>query len=461
MSARWVVLKLGGTSVASVEGWRSLEPAVCSALAQGERVLVVCSALASVSNTIDSAIARSERGEGARAEVEALCRQHQSLAHALGIALPAAVMAALGDLEAGLSAIEAAKRADPPTRARLMALGEHMSSQIGTIWLRARGHIARWVDARDLLAADGAETSEARRFLQAEVVPACDPQHLASLEAGEPVLVTQGFIARGKHGETVLLGRGGSDTSASVLGVLFRASRVEIWTDVPGLFTGDPAHLSSARPLPELGYDEAEAMASLGAKVLHPRSVAPLRAASIPLHVRSTYRRDLPGTFISKNTPIGAKAVTSRSGLYLLKMSRPVRWQPIGFLAEVSACFQQHGLSIDMLSSSPGLITATIDPLSAPQEEIDGLLDDLGTVCAVDLSGRAASVSIVGSRLRSDMARLGSALAVADGFLVHALLQGASDHHLTLVVDEASRAPLAARLHAALFEGRESSGVAA
>jgi diaminopimelate decarboxylase/aspartate kinase len=139
-------------------------------------------------------------------------------------------------------------------------------------------------------------------------------------------------------------------------------------------------------------------------------------------------------------------------------MRRPARWQPIGFLADISSCFQRHGLSIDLLSTSSGLVTATFDPLSAPRAELDGLLGELERVCAVELHRPVASVSLVGTALRSDLARLGPALAVAAGWRVHALVQGASDHHLTLVVDEADRAELLSRLHATLFEGGTEDG---
>jgi diaminopimelate decarboxylase/aspartate kinase len=455
--SRWAVLKFGGTSVASVSGWAAIEAAVQQVMARGERALVVCSALAGVSSAIEAAIDLAERGERPSVPRAMLGRAHHELADALGVELPGAVEAALAELDRELMSIARARQACPRTRARLMGLGEQMSTRLGVAWLRARGLPARWTDARDLLVStDAPELPEMQRFLQAEVVPTEDPVRMAVLREGPPVVLTQGFVGSSPSGEPVLLGRGGSDTSAAVLGAWLQASRVEIWTDVPGMFTGNPADLPEARLLDALSYDEAFAMATLGAKVLHPRTIRPVRTAGIPLHVRSTYQPHLAGTVIRESASPGVKAVTSRSGLTLVRMRRPASWQPVGFLADISACFQRHGLSIDLLSASSGLITATLDPLSAPRAELDGLLGELERVCAVEIERPVASVSLVGTALRSELARMGPALAVTAGVPVHALVQGASDHHLTLVVDESARAELLQRLHAALFEGAET-----
>ena len=116
------------------------------------------------------------------------------------------------------------------------------------------------------------------------------------------LVITQGFIVSNKAGETVLLGRGGSDTSASCLGAVLGAERIEIWTDVPGMFTANPHDIPSARLLRQLDYAEAQELATMGAKVLHPRSIEPAQRQRIPLHIKCTSVPDLPGTVISDDT---------------------------------------------------------------------------------------------------------------------------------------------------------------
>ena len=94
------------------------------------------------------------------------------------------------------------------------------------------------------------------------------------------------------EGDTVLLGRGGSDTSAAIFAAKVGASRLEVWTDVPGMFTANPRDVPGARLLRSLDYDEAQELATTGAKVLHPRCIAPVRAAGIPLHTRTRERNE-------------------------------------------------------------------------------------------------------------------------------------------------------------------------
>ena len=103
------------------------------------------------------------------------------------------------------------------------------------------------------------------------------------LEALSGLVITQGFIAGDDDGNTVLLGRGGSDTSASYLAAKLRAQRIEIWTDVPGMFSANPRSTPTARLLRALHYDEAQEIATSGAKVLHPRCILPARQYRIPL----------------------------------------------------------------------------------------------------------------------------------------------------------------------------------
>ena len=106
---------------------------------------------------------------------------------------------------------------------------------------------------------------------------------LQRFEPLSPVLITQGYVARTRDGRTALLGRGGSDTSAALLAGRLGCSQLEIWTDVPGLFSTDPRLVPQARLLAELGYDEALEMAASGAKVVHPRCIRAAAATGTPM----------------------------------------------------------------------------------------------------------------------------------------------------------------------------------
>ena len=455
-NSNWVVMKFGGTSVASVDGWRTIAKAACAVRAEGKRALVVCSALSGVSNLLERLLDTAARGEDITSGMAELELRHHSLAADMGVPVPDEVTRLLGAIRDALEGVRLLSEASPRTRARVLSGGELMSTHLGVAWLATQDVDCAWADARELLRAEPSHESSYRAYLSAVVKPEQSPRLRGSLPVHD-VLVTQGFIASNHEGHTVLLGRGGSDTSASYLAVLLGADRVEIWTDVPGLFSAHPRKVENAQPLPALGYDEVAAMASLGVRALHPRCLEPVADVGLPLHVRSTYMPDEEGTVVDdRDTAPGIKAVTARKGLALLRMCRPSEWQPIGFVADVSNCFKDAGLSIDLMSTSPSTITTTVDMTSAPGASLDALLASLEEVCDVTVQRPVASVSLVGTGVRDTFEDVGDALRHLHGVPVEMVTQGAANHHLTVVVDEEQADGLVQTLHDALFAHPEA-----
>src|SRR5262249_28711225 len=162
-----------------------------------------------------------------------------------------------------------------------------------------------------------------RRYLAASCSSAAEPELAAKLGKESDIILTQGFIARDANGETVLLGRGGSDTSASYFAAKLVAERLEIWTDVPGMFTANPRKVPDARLLLRLGYEEAQELATMGASVLQPRCIEPVRRHGIPLLIRWTQHPEREGTVIAADVSGGGaevKAVSDKRNLVLVSM---------------------------------------------------------------------------------------------------------------------------------------------
>ncbi|TPV94267.1 MAG: bifunctional aspartate kinase/diaminopimelate decarboxylase [Myxococcales bacterium FL481] len=449
----WVVLKFGGTSVASAERWNTISGLVADRLAAGERPLVVCSALAGVSDLLEASLREAKRGEykPVLAEIEAV---HDTLAESLGVSLDASCRALINQLDRTLMGVSLLREATTKQRARVMATGEILASRIGHAFLERRGVNTAWVDARDYLQSVDPSTMPAQvRHLAATCDAARDAEMASQLEAlAARAIVTQGFIARDAHGDTVLLGRGGSDTSAAYLAAKLGARRCEIWTDVPGMFTANPTQVPNARLLRALDYNEAQEIASTGARVLHPRCLGPLARARIPLHVRCTPRPDLDGTVVATrelgSTP-QVKAISARRGVTLISMDTIGMWHEVGFLADVFGIFKRHGISIDLLSTSETNVTVSLDP-ERPLGDDDALaqlIAELSAFCTVREIGPCAAVSLVGNRIRGMMHRLGPALESFEEQEIHLVTQAASDLNLTFVVDEDQADRLVTRLH--------------
>lgn len=438
--------------MATAEGWATIRTVMEERIGQGATPVIVASALSGVSDLLEEACHEAQRGREVDGLLETLRGRHEALARDLGVAVPDTVRDLFDELAGCLQGALLVREVTPRLRARILSFGERLSTRLGVHWLAQRGVAVEWVDARTLLTGIApAHATDERRYLSAVVDTRRDESIEARL-AGATAVLTQGFIAQDAEGDTVLLGRGGSDTSAAYFGALLGAERVEIWTDVPGLFSMNPARSDEARFLPVVGYDEAEMLASLGGRVLHPRCIGPARRAGIPLQVRSTYRPDLAGTVVHGAGRPGLKAVTSRGQLAMVVAKRPWVWQPVGFLADVTAAFKRHGVSVDLLSTSPSTLLATIDPSANPLSTLDPLLDDLGEVCEASVVPNVASVSVVGTEIQASLESLGVHLVTELGSAVHMVSHGASDHHMSFVVDEAVAEELEAQLHALLFE---------
>lgn len=465
MQHRWVVLKFGGTSVSTLARWETIAGVIRERIAEGLRPVVVCSAVTKVSNMIEALLDEAVAGahEPLLVEIEG---KHRSLAAQLGLDADQIVGEELAELRRIALGVSLIHDVGPRVRARTMALGEMMSTKLGEAWLRANGVSSSWCDARDLLTSVRTpNASEQRHFLSA----VCDSNRddeLASRLASVPgsALITQGFIARDTDGETVLLGRGGSDTSAALIAGRIGAERLEVWTDVPGMFTANPRQIQSARLLRRLGYEEAQELASTGASVLHPRCIDPVRRHLIPVHIRDSNRPHLQGTVIAddyEEEGAQVKSVAVRKGVTLITMDSLGMWQQVGFLAEVFGVFLRHGLSVGLVATSESNITVSLDASSNSLDRaaLRALLEELSEHCEARLISNAASISLVGRNIRSILHLLAPALQAFEEQQLFLLTQSASDVNLSFVMEEEHAESIASKLHALLFGEQTAEGV--
>ena len=453
----WVVLKFGGTSVSSEPNWRSIAATARDRLACGNRVLIVHSALSGVTDRLEKLLASALLGSHAES-LQSLRERHLELARSLGVDAESALDPWFKELDQRLAGIHGAAEISDRLRAQVMAMGEILATVIGERYLSSQGLSTSWVDARTLLRAEARDSATAKaEFLSAT----CDfrpnslvKQKLASLS---PLVITQGFIASNEAGDTVLLGRGGSDTSGAYFAALLQAQQLEIWTDVPGMFSANPRSTPSARQLLELTYDEAQEIATAGAKVLHPRCLLPARQYDIPLVVYATQVPWMRGTRISTqpvNDAAQVKAVCVKKGVTLVSLESPGMWHQVGFLADVFQEFKRHGLSVDLVSTSETNVTVSLDPQvnTLDGEALARLQRELARLCRAEIIGPCASVSLVGRNIRSILHQLGPALELFAEQRIYLVSQAANDLNLTFVVDESQGDRLVEGLHHLLVE---------
>ncbi len=454
-SDRWIVLKFGGTSVSSRHRWDTIgRLAGQRAQQEGARVLVVVSALSGVTNALQ---AIADDVADADARIAAMVARHREFAGELGLDADAVLGARLAAVQALASDPRAATR-EFAWQAELLGQGELLSSTLGAAYLRTQGLDFGWCDARDWLDALALPNQNAwstRLSVSCNREPAPDFRACFAAQPSSMVL-TQGFIARHPDGGTAILGRGGSDTSAACFGALLGARRVEIWTDVPGMFSANPREVPDARLLTRLDYAEAQEIATTGARVLHPRSIKPCRDAGVPMAILDTARPDLPGTRIDGNgeTVPGVKAISRRNGIVLVSMESVGMWQQVGFLADIFERFRRHGLSVDLIGSSETNVTVSLDPSEnlVSTDVLAELSADLAQVCRVKVIAPCAAITLVGRGMRSLLHKLSDVWATFGRERVHLISQSSNDLNLTFVIDEADADGLLPVLHAELIE---------
>ena len=463
-SLEWVVLKFGGTSVSSVSNWHNIAGVVRERIASNLRPVIVHSALSGITDKLEALLVAALQGAQGPA-LERIERAHRELAEGLGVSPPERFEVFLDELRREAEGLANSRLLDDARRARIMAMGELLATSVGEAFLIAQGIGTRWIDARDVLHAEVRQgATDTASLLSATCHFAPDAGLQGEWRAHNEVVITQGFIASNAAGQTVLLGRGGSDTSGAYFAAKLSATRLEIWTDVPGLFSANPRAVPSARLLRALHYDEAQEIASNGAKVLHPRCVLPVRQYKIPLHVYATQAPGLEGTVVSHNVADSAaqvKAIAIKKGITLVSMESPGMWHQVGFLADAFQVFKQHGLSVDLVSTSETNVTVSLDPSANTlgKAALERLTASLSELCRVEILGPCASLSLLGHNIRGILHEMGSAFELFQDQKIYLVTQAANDLNFTFVIDESQSDRLVKQLHDRLIHNIGSDSV--
>jgi aspartate kinase len=320
-----LVMKFGGTSVGSAERMRVV--AGISASEQRKRpTLIVVSAMSKITDLLIDAMRHAESGdrESLEGNLKTLEDRHVEACRAL---LPAgrqaAALAGIHELLAGFRRITGGMLLlnDRPLRStdEALATGERLSALLVAAYLESEGVPAAPVNAANAIVTDAVHgnASPLMELTRAKARKSIKPL----LEAGVLPVVT-GFNGATADGRPTTLGRGGSDFSAAILAAALDAAELWIWTDVDGIMTADPRLAPEARVLDELTYNEAAELAYNGAKVLHPRTLAPLADREIPVWSKNSFAAEKPGTkIVAKiDAPSGARAVTSSAKVALISM---------------------------------------------------------------------------------------------------------------------------------------------
>ncbi len=329
----------------------------------------------------------------------------------------------------------------------IISYGEQLSSRLLTEVCRAKNLNARQMDSRRLIVTDeeyGAAMpiwNETENLVQLELQPLID--------AGE-IPVLGGFIAASRGGETTVLGRGGSDYSAALVGAALRAREIQIWTDVTGVLTCDPRICPEARTLKTLSYEEAAELAYFGAKVLHPKTIQPAVDQQIPVRVCNSHQPQERGTMIlpqSQSTPRKVKSIAYKKGITILHITSARMLGAYGFMSAIFQIFERHRTVIDVVTTSEVSVSLTLDNT----DSLEAVVKDLQRIGTVEIEPQQAVVCVVGSGLRDTSGVAAQIFAAISDFNISLISHGASSVNMTFVVKEEQVGEVIKRLHNEFF----------
>lgn len=455
---KWIVCKFGGTSVSSLNCWENIKQICQTHLSAGLKPLLVCSAASQISNLLIQLLNDARNGNYSE-RLATIKTIYLKLADELTVD-PLVLAKSFEELQQLCEGIALLNEVSPRIHARILAQGELILTILGAKFLENQGLRCVRIDARDVLHVQ--KQGIHKNYLSAQCDIDFDPELASTLaNINADILITQGFIASNEKHETVLLGRGGSDTSGAYFAAKLHAKICEIWTDVPGVYTANPKLIPEARLLTHLDYDEVQEIASVGGKVLHPNCIEPLRKHKIPLHVKFTLKPEHPGSIasceVTQNT-LPIKSIITQYQIYLISIETIRMWQHPGFLADIFSCFKKYDISVNLVSTSESNVSVSVDPISSNEhEKIDALLTELNTFSKATLIGPCASISLVGRNIRAVLHQVSDLFSVFDSQKIHLLSQAANDLNLTFVVDEDQAERLAKKLHVLLIEQNHKS----
>jgi len=455
------ILKFGGTSVGSIASIQTLLNILKNE--QGEKPVVVLSAMSGVTNLLVSMAEGAAQGVDFASSLAELEKRHFEVVKALldiQHQNPAFTKLKINFnlLEELLQGVLTLKELTPKTRDQVLSFGERCSTLMVSKIAAQYFPEAIFVDASELIKTDNA-------FGNAKVNMDLTEQLIRGFyneNKGKMLFVT-GFIAGNDAGQITTLGRGGSDYTAAIFGSALNASEIDIWTDVNGMMTADPRMVKKAFPLPELTYTEAMELSYFGAKVIYPPTMIPAFLKKIPIVIKNTFEPEFPGTVIqhdckASNLPI--KGISSINSISILNLEGSGMVGKSGFSGRLFSLLAREQINIILItqSSSEHSITFAVQPADAERAkalieqefELELLANKLEKP---EIEANLAVLAVVGENMKQTPGVSGKLFHALgrNGVNVRAIAQGSSEYNISVIISSHDLAKALNAVHDAFF----------
>ncbi|MSO14289.1 aspartate kinase [Rickettsiales endosymbiont of Trichoplax sp. H2] len=335
------------------------------------------------------------------------------------------------------------------TVARICAFGEKLSSLLMVLALEKLNIKSQRIESERIIKTDN-------NYLKAKVnfqaTNLSTKKILKQIYSKNIVPVVTGFIGKDTHGNITLLGRGGSDYTASILAMVLNASEIEIWTDVNGIMTADPRIVKDAFSWSSLDMNVMSEMAYSGAKVIHPDTIALAVEKNIPVYVYNTFDRSFKGTKITKKAPY-AKGIVASLNNTIITLENTSIINGVGFVKRVTEIVAEHNIPIDVCATSEISFTFSIKT----EDYSKKLLKILESFAFVKVKDKVAKLCFIGNEITYDKKILAGIFNVCmeNDTKIYTISVSASGNNITIIIDESKTDLILKCLHKKFLKKEE------
>ncbi|MGB9696934.1 MAG: lysine-sensitive aspartokinase 3 [Ignavibacteria bacterium] len=448
-----IVMKFGGTSIKDSEAIRRVIGIIKSQIKL--KPVIVLSAIAGATNQLEEISISAKSGEIIKSEnnLFQLKERHLKIVketlsgtehyeRVVGL-----IEKYFREIESLIKGVYLLSELTPKASARILSYGELLSTTIITSVMEVGGVDSELLDSRQLIKTD-------RNFLKAEpqvdiIKELVSAQLIPIVKAGK-VSVLQGFIGSNDIGETTILGRGGSDYTASLIGLAINADGIEIWTDVDGMLTADPRMIEGTKLIEIISFEEAAELAYFGAKVLHPLTIQPAVEKNIPVWIKNSLFPERQGTKIVRTATEkynSVRAIASKEKIIVVNIFSTRMLNSYGFLKRIFEIFEKHQTSVDLIATSEVNVSLTLDDDS----RLDDIVRDLSEFSIVNVETDKSLICVVGSNIKNSKGIAGRIFNVLSDYNITMISQGASLINISFVLERAVLKPAMQKLHNIFF----------
>lgn len=440
------ILKFGGTSVGTPQRMKD----VCQLITDGERKIVVLSAMSGTTNSLveiaDYIKKKNLEGAGSvinklrtlyRTHVSELYSKQENVEHTDNL---------LNDIFMHLHDLTT-KPYSTTLEKEILAQGELMSTNMVTNYLKECGIKVMLIPALDYMRTD-ANSEPDMSFIKENL------SHILEKNSGYDLYITQGFICRNINGEIDNLQRGGSDYTACLIGAVLHADEIQIWTDIDGMHNNDPRFVEGTTPVRQLNFEEAAELAYFGAKILHPTCIQPAHYAGVPVRLLNTMDPSAPGTIINDQMQKGTiKAVAAKDNITAIKIVSSRMLLATGFLHKLFETFEVNHTPVDMVTTSEVGVTLTIDN----NAHLANIVEELKQYGTVSIDENMCIICVVGDLRWGNVGFETLVTEALANIPVRMISYGGSNHNISFLIREQDKKAALCALSEKLFKDKNTA----